>query len=221
MSKTTTTQIEKERYLLFKCAKCDKSFKNSANDWTLAWKCPDHNDAGNEIYKIGYDDDITSSPPAQTTTKVILPEKTKAVDMTSTTISQSAGPVQLTEQQRNHAQEMKKLTEPKHTDHTNVSKWITIKDGDTRTLFFDPDRYKEVPSEYQGKVTPKVQFTVIDENSQEKFIELSFKWANRIIKFIYPDELPDGTQPESHLLLELIRQGSGKDTSYVIRPKYA
>lgn len=87
----------------------------------------------------------------------------------------------LTQEQQERLQAILNMIRPAGVANREGTKFISLKDGESKTLYFDPDKLEIVDNEYEGRITKKVRFTVIDENDNEKWFELSRKWAGKII----------------------------------------
>ena len=91
--------------------------------------------------------------------------------------------------------------------------YISIKDGESRTLEFIPGKAKVIEKlDFNGNKVQRPLFIVKDPNrsmiQNEKKFELSRKHAEKVYK-----ELKNGKT-----ILEISRYGTGKDTNYIIRP---
>jgi hypothetical protein len=93
------------------------------------------------------------------------------------------------------------------------SSWISIKDRETAVLEFltGPGKIRVLDkTDFNGKPTKRVQFTVIDINDlqrREKTFELSKIHVGKIY-----EELQKG-----RTILEISRSGAAKDTRYFIK----
>lgn len=88
------------------------------------------------------------------------------------------------------------------------SGYIKLQDGELRTLKFNPNKVALVDNEFNGKTTKRVEYKVVDPetNEGEKTLSMAIRFAKRINRLL---------QRERHLL-EIERIGSGLDTEYNI-----
>jgi hypothetical protein len=91
------------------------------------------------------------------------------------------------------------------------NEYVNIPPNSSKILRFIPSKeMKEVEKPYNGKPVKKIQFKVIEENSdnKEKFFYVGKRSARLIAK-----KLSSG-----HTLLKVERTGSGIDTLYIPTP---
>jgi hypothetical protein len=93
------------------------------------------------------------------------------------------------------------------------SRYVRIEPGNSKVLQFIVERkIEQVEKMYNGQISKKIQFTVIEPDSnssdEEKFFEVGRRSARLIIAKL----------KEGHTLLKIERVGSGKDTLYFPTP---
>ena len=88
------------------------------------------------------------------------------------------------------------------------SGYIKLKDGQVRTLKFNLNKVELVDNEFDGKVTKRVEYKVIDPNTDEgeKTLSMAISNARRINRLL----------GRGKNTLEIERIGSGLDTIYNI-----
>jgi hypothetical protein len=97
------------------------------------------------------------------------------------------------------------------------SDWITINDGQTRTLEFLLGREKPVnKTDFNGNAIRKVQFIVIEADKQSSATldsprEKKFELSRKHLQKLY-EELKAGKT-----VLQITRFGQGKDTRYLFK----
>jgi hypothetical protein len=93
--------------------------------------------------------------------------------------------------------------------------YITIKEGESRTLEFDINKVKLVDrTDFNGSLIKKVQFIVTnpdDPQQQEQRRERKFELSRKHVPKIY-NELKKGKT-----VLEIFRTGQGKQTEYHVK----
>jgi hypothetical protein len=89
--------------------------------------------------------------------------------------------------------------------------YITIREGESRTLEFDINKIKlEDKTDFNGNPVKKVQFLVIDPQDQQRR-EKKFELSKKHVPKIY-NELKKGKA-----VLEIFRTGLGKQTEYHVK----
>jgi hypothetical protein len=89
--------------------------------------------------------------------------------------------------------------------------YITIKEGESRTLEFDINKIKlEDKTDFNGNPVKKVQFLVIDPQDPQRR-EKKFELSKKHVPKIY-NELKKGKT-----VLEVFRTGLGKQTEYHVK----
>ncbi len=89
------------------------------------------------------------------------------------------------------------------------SEFLKLKDGEVRVLQFDPKQIKLVDSDFNGNVTKRVEYKVIDPDKPaigEKRFQMALNNARQINKYL----------ERGRKLLEIERMGSDIKTRYNI-----
>ena|SRR5947208_10360660 len=107
--------------------------------------------------------------------------------------------------------ETKATYENKDIEAFIESDYISIRDGESRTLEFLKNKEKVVDrTDFNGKPIKKVQFIVMDPEDQE-IKEKKFELSKKHVPTIY-SELKKG-----YTVLEIFRTGLGKQTEYLVK----
>jgi hypothetical protein len=89
--------------------------------------------------------------------------------------------------------------------------YITIKEGESRTLEFDINKIKlEDKTDFNGNPVKKVQFLVMDPQDQQRR-EKKFELSKKHVPRIYNELKKDNT------VLGIFRTGLGKQTEYHVK----
>ena len=88
------------------------------------------------------------------------------------------------------------------------SGYLKLKDGEVRTLQFNPSKIELVDNEFNGKVTKRVEYKVLDSkaNDGEKTLSMAIRNARQINRLIQ----------RGRTKLEIERIGSDLNTVYNI-----
>ena len=158
------------------------------------------------------------------------PSASSAESTTSQTGNSSTGTTarsyNLTEQEQNDLLEISKQID-KNMLRDGNSKYIRLKDGETKVMLFSPsaDKYKYEEVTFQSKdpskpskLTKRVRFTIQEANSngvippkaQEKEWPASLTAATDVIEWM----------KRGFVLLDVERHGADLNTKYMIRPHF-
>ena len=90
----------------------------------------------------------------------------------------------------------------------NQTKFIKIQAGQAMTLTFDANKVRLIDSEYEGKKSKRVEYDVINAGGNQKTITFSLSWAMNLNELL----------KRGHTKIEVVRKGSGMDTTYNFTP---
>lgn len=93
----------------------------------------------------------------------------------------------------------------------NDTKFLKFEPGEKKTLHFDTEKIEQVDLEFEGKVSRRYRYAVIDpedEKREEKYFTVSKRTSALIDSYL----------AEGQTVLKIHRIGAGKDTQYAITP---
>ena len=88
------------------------------------------------------------------------------------------------------------------------NRFIKVKEGTPIVLTFDANKIRIVESDYQGKKSKRVEYDVINTGGNQKTITFSLSWAMNLNELL----------KRGHTKIEVVRKGSGMDTTYNFIP---
>jgi hypothetical protein len=102
----------------------------------------------------------------------------------------------------------KNVLEQLQLESKKQSRYLKLQDGEIRILQFDRDKVEMIDNEFDGKVTKRVEYKVIDKdtNDGEKILSMAILNAKHISSLIN----------RGRTLIEIQRVGLGKRTRYNI-----
>ena len=109
------------------------------------------------------------------------------------------------------SEETQKKFEQIEYESQRASKFINLKSGETRTLRFNPEKFELVDDEFDGKVTKRVHYTVIDAElptEEEKILPMSLTNSRNINALL----------AKGMNVIEIKRIGHDQNTKYTFVP---
>ena len=111
----------------------------------------------------------------------------------------------------NISEQTQTLFQQIENERQKQSKFIKLQSGETRVLQFNPEKVRLSDDEFEGKITKRVHYTVVDPKlplDGEKILPMSLTNAMTINALL----------KKSLNLLEVKRIGSDRNTKYTFAP---